>query len=34
MNWRSVKRVVNGEEGKTLLDDTGRKELMDERPSL
>ena len=27
MNWRSVKRVVEGEEGKTLLDDEGRKEL-------
>lgn len=27
MNWRSVRRVVNGEEGKTLLDDDGRKEL-------
>jgi formate C-acetyltransferase len=27
MNWRSVKRVVNGEEGKTLLDNAGRKEL-------
>ncbi len=27
MNWRSVKRLVNGEAGKTLLDDEGRKEL-------
>lgn len=27
MNWRSVHRLVNSEEGKTLLDDKGRKEL-------
>ncbi len=27
MNWRSVKRVVSGEEGKTLLDDAGRAEM-------
>lgn len=27
MNWRSVKRVVEGEEGKDLLDDEGREEL-------
>ncbi len=27
MNWRSVKRVVEGEEGKKLLDDEGRSEL-------
>lgn len=27
MNWRSVKRLVNSEAGKTLLDDEGRKEL-------
>ncbi|MFZ5633788.1 MAG: glycyl radical protein [Bacillota bacterium] len=27
MNWRSVKRLVNSEAGKTLLDDGGRKEL-------
>jgi pyruvate formate-lyase/glycerol dehydratase family glycyl radical enzyme len=27
MNWRSVKRLVNNEAGKTLLDDEGRKEL-------
>lgn len=27
MNWRSVKRVVTGEEGESLLDDAGRKEL-------
>jgi len=27
MNWKSVKRLVNSEAGKTLLDDTGRKEL-------
>ena len=27
MNWRSVKRLVNSEGGKTLLDDAGRKEL-------
>ena len=27
MNWRSVKRLVNSEAGKTLLDDAGRKEL-------
>ncbi|MEW6616030.1 MAG: pyruvate formate lyase family protein [Thermodesulfobacteriota bacterium] len=26
-NWRSVKRIVSGEEGQTLLDDAGRKEL-------
>lgn len=26
-NWRSVKRLVNNEAGKTLLDDEGRKEL-------
>jgi formate C-acetyltransferase len=26
-NWRSVKRVVSGEEGHTLLDDAGRAEL-------
>ncbi len=26
-NWRSVKRLVNSEAGKTLLDDAGRKEL-------
>ncbi len=29
MNWRSVKRLVNSEAGKTLLDETGRKELDD-----
>ena len=29
MNWRSVKRVVSGEEGSTLLDDAGRAELGD-----
>ncbi|MFA4911327.1 MAG: pyruvate formate lyase family protein, partial [Desulfobacteria bacterium] len=29
MNWRSVKRVVSGEEGHTLLDDAGRAELAD-----
>ncbi len=27
MNWRSVKRLVNSEAGKSLLDDMGRKEL-------
>ena len=27
MNWRSVKRLVSGEGGRTLLDDDGRKEL-------
>jgi formate C-acetyltransferase len=27
MNWRSVKRLVNSEAGKTLLDDDGRQEL-------
>jgi len=27
MNWRSVKRIVSGKEGHTLLDDTGRAEL-------
>ncbi len=27
MNWRSVKRMVTGEEGKALLDDEGRKRL-------
>ncbi|MFH1626255.1 MAG: pyruvate formate lyase family protein [Pseudomonadota bacterium] len=27
MNWRSVKRVVSGEEGHTLMDDAGRAEL-------
>ncbi|UCG06490.1 MAG: hypothetical protein JSV83_21720 [Desulfobacterales bacterium] len=27
MNWRSVKRLVNSEAGKTLLDDAGRQEL-------
>jgi len=27
MNWRSVKRLVNSEGGKTLLDDKGREEL-------
>ena len=27
MNWRSVKRLVNSEAGKTLLDDEGRAEL-------
>jgi pyruvate formate-lyase/glycerol dehydratase family glycyl radical enzyme len=27
MNWRSVKRVVSGQEGQTLLDDAGRAEL-------
>lgn len=27
MNWRSVQRVVNGEEGKTLLNDAGREEM-------
>lgn len=27
MNWRSVKRVVSGEEGESLLDDAGRKKL-------
>ncbi|MFH1351408.1 MAG: pyruvate formate lyase family protein [Pseudomonadota bacterium] len=27
MNWRSVKRLVNSEGGKSLLDDEGRKEL-------
>jgi len=27
MNWRSVKRIVRGEEGNTLLDDAGRTEL-------
>jgi len=26
-NWRSVERLVNGEEGHSLLDDSGRKEL-------
>jgi pyruvate formate-lyase/glycerol dehydratase family glycyl radical enzyme len=26
-NWKSVKRLVNSEAGKTLLDDAGRKEL-------
>ena len=29
MNWRSVRRIVEGEEGKSLLDDEGRKELAD-----
>lgn len=29
MNWRSVKRVVSGEEGATLLDDAGRQEMAD-----
>ncbi len=27
MNWRSVKRIVSGDEGKSLLDDEGRAEL-------
>lgn len=27
MNWRSVERIVRGEEGQTLLDDAGREEL-------
>ncbi len=27
MNWRSVRRVVNSEEGRSLLDDEERKEL-------
>ncbi|MCP4634015.1 MAG: hypothetical protein GY855_13905, partial [candidate division Zixibacteria bacterium] len=27
MNWRSVKRVVSGEEGKALLNDAEREEL-------
>lgn len=27
MNWRSVKRLVSSEAGKTLLDEEGRKEL-------
>ena len=27
MNWKSVKRLVNSEAGKTLLDDAGKKEL-------
>ena len=27
MNWRSVQRVVSGQEGQTLLDDAGRAEL-------
>lgn len=27
MNWRSVGRIVNGQEGNTLLDDAGREEL-------
>ncbi|MBN2283765.1 MAG: hypothetical protein JXO48_07735 [Deltaproteobacteria bacterium] len=27
MNWRSVKRVVTGQEGQALLDDEGRREL-------
>ena len=27
MNWRSVARIVRGEEGRALLDDEGRKEL-------
>ncbi|MBI9075030.1 MAG: hypothetical protein JEZ02_06425 [Desulfatibacillum sp.] len=27
MNWRSVKRIVNGEEGRSLLDEEGRQEL-------
>ncbi len=27
MNWRSVRRIVEGAEGKTLLDDAGRDEL-------
>jgi len=27
MNWRSVKRIIEEEEGKTLLDEKGRKEL-------
>ena len=26
-NWRSVRRVVTGEDGETLLDDAGRTEL-------
>jgi pyruvate formate-lyase/glycerol dehydratase family glycyl radical enzyme len=29
MNWRSVKRLVNSEGGRTLLDDEGRNELED-----
>ncbi|KKM09396.1 hypothetical protein SY88_18730 [Clostridiales bacterium PH28_bin88] len=29
MNWRSVKRLVNSEAGKTLLDDEGKRELDD-----
>ncbi|MBC8247404.1 MAG: hypothetical protein H8E81_07450 [Deltaproteobacteria bacterium] len=28
-NWRSVKRIVRGEEGHTLLDDAGREELVE-----
>ena len=27
MNWRSVKRIVSGKEGHTLLDEVGREEL-------
>jgi len=29
MNWRSVERIVRGQEGRTLLDDAGRAELME-----
>ncbi len=29
MNWRSVRRIVEGKEGQSLLDDEGRKELAD-----
>ena len=29
MNWRSVERIVRGQEGQTLLDDAGRVELME-----
>ena len=29
MNWKSVKRLVNSDAGRTLLDDEGRKELDD-----
>ena len=29
MNWRSVQRIVSGQEGQTLLDDDGRQELAD-----
>jgi len=29
MNWRSVKRLVEGKEGRELLDDEGRRELVE-----